>query len=182
MLKSSSRSKTVVLWSSWSSEGPLVSPALWGFRITYAAFYRGSWVVSTKCKDSTLTRSSTVTRDKITGSKRLNVFYVNMGFSMFSITRVIRITLYLLMYLNKECFQQGWAGSVNESPILTIYTSITNANRSLCKESNSSKRTILSFLQHKRHWWWISFYMSLFESKPYPKTLHYVVCCYVFSC
>ena len=118
-----------------------------------------------------------------------------------------------------DCFQQGWSGSVNESPNLTIYkefkvssfffnsktlfndgdpvssrlwvrtlfrlaskplkisclqiavvyTSIANANRSLC---NSLKRTILSFLRQKRHWWWISFYMRLSESKQYPETLH----------
>ena len=71
---------------------------------------------------------------------------------------------------------------ISRLQIAVVYTSIANANRSLCKKSNSSKWTILSFLRNKRHWWWISFYMRLSESKPYPKTLHQVVCCYVFSC
>ncbi|KAG0718386.1 hypothetical protein GWK47_052479 [Chionoecetes opilio] len=38
---------------------PLVSPALWSFRIASAALYRGSCVVSAECKHPTLARSRT---------------------------------------------------------------------------------------------------------------------------
>ena len=41
-----------------SPEGPLVSPALWSFRVASTALYRRSCVVSTECKHPTLTRSS----------------------------------------------------------------------------------------------------------------------------
>ena len=88
-----------------------------------------------------------------------------------------------------DCFQLGWSGSVNESPVLTIYqqrvyallwvwtrfrpspqplnmfrlqsvvvyTSIAHANRSLCQNSNTLKRTILSSMRHNRYIWWASF-------------------------
>ena len=60
MLKNSSRSKTVVPWSSWSSEGPLkvhLSRPPWSFRIASVALFRVSCVVSTERKHPTLTRS-----------------------------------------------------------------------------------------------------------------------------
>ena len=60
MLKNSSRSKTVVPWSSWSSEGPLKVPLSrppWSFRIASVALFRVSCVVSTERKHPTLTRS-----------------------------------------------------------------------------------------------------------------------------
>ena len=55
------RRPVVVLVVRGSPEGPLVLPALWSFRITSAALYRGLCVVSTDCKHPTLTRSSTKT-------------------------------------------------------------------------------------------------------------------------
>ena len=48
----------VVLVVRGSPEGPLVSPALWSFRLASATLYRGPCVVSTQCKHPTLTRSS----------------------------------------------------------------------------------------------------------------------------
>ena len=58
MLKNSSLSKTVVPWSSWSSERPMKVPlSRPPLELSYC-FCRGSCVVSTKCKHPTLTRSS----------------------------------------------------------------------------------------------------------------------------
>ena len=48
-------SPVVVLVVLGSPEGPLVLPMLWSFRITSAALYWGSCVVSTECKYPTLT-------------------------------------------------------------------------------------------------------------------------------
>jgi len=84
---------------------------------------------------------TTVTRGKITGSKKLNAFYVN---------------IYKEFKVSFE-YEHYWDLLPRHLRCAVIYTSIANANRSLCKESNSSKRTILSFLRHKQHWWWISF-------------------------
>ena len=58
MLKNSSLSKTVVPWSSWSSERPMKVPlSRPPLELSYC-FCRGSCVVSTECKHPTLTRSS----------------------------------------------------------------------------------------------------------------------------